>query len=321
MSASERIPAAGRILAIAVSPAVDRLVEVDRLVPGEIHRPRAVTVVPSGKALNAARAAAALGAPVTAVGLLRGHAGRWLEAALAGSSVEARFAWGAGETRTVTSVADAAEDRLTEFYELGDPMPAGDLDALEALVRSALAERPAVALMAGSLPPGTPADTYSRIVAMATAAEVPAAIDVGAATAATLAARPWLVKANAAEAAAALGTTVASVEDAVAAAARFGATGASVAIVTLGTAGAVARLGEGTWRVGAPPRHGPYPVGSGDAFLAGLLVGWLAGASPEDRLRLATGAAAANALVPGAGRLDPAVARAIALDVAVERLA
>jgi 1-phosphofructokinase family hexose kinase len=313
--------ATGRILAIAVSPAVDRLVEVDRLVPGEIHRPRTVTVVPSGKALNAARAAAALGAPVTAVGLLRGHAGRWLEEALAGSSVEARFAWGSGETRTVTSVADAEEGRLTEFYELGDPMLAGDLEALEALIGEALAERPAVALMGGSLPPGTPTETYPRIVVMAAAADVPAAVDVGAATATTLAARPWLVKANAAEAAAALGTTVATVEDAVAAVARFVAAGSSVAIVTLGTAGAVARLGEGTWRVGAPPRRGRYPVGSGDAFLAGLLVACLEGASPAEQLRLATGAAAANALVPGAGRLDPSVARAIALDVAVERLA
>ncbi|MGH2525137.1 MAG: PfkB family carbohydrate kinase, partial [Actinomycetota bacterium] len=50
--------------------------------------------------------------------------------------------------------------------------------------------------------------------------------------------------------------------------------------------------------------RGQYPVGSGDAFLGGLVTaldreeGW------EAALRLALGAAAANAELPGAGRLN-----------------
>ena len=53
----------------------------------------------------------------------------------------------------------------------------------------------------------------------------------------------------------------------------------------------------------APPRLGAYPVGSGDAALGGFLAALDAGASWPDALARAAGAAAANAQVPGAGRL------------------
>ena len=65
--------------------------------------------------------------------------------------------------------------------------------------------------------------------------------------------------------------------------------------------------------------RGRYPVGSGDAFLAGLVTsldreeGWHAA------LCSALGAATANAELPGAGRLDPSRAVELA-DRAVVRL-
>ena len=48
--------------------------------------------------------------------------------------------------------------------------------------------------------------------------------------------------------------------------------------------------------------HGHYPVGSGDAFLGGLLTELDRGASLVAALRTAIAAGAANALVPGPGR-------------------
>jgi len=51
-------------------------------------------------------------------------------------------------------------------------------------------------------------------------------------------------------------------------------------------------------------------VGSGDAFLAGLLVALERGDPWPSAIALALGAAAANAESPGAGHLDPARARA-----------
>ena len=49
---------------MAANPSIDRLYELERLTPGAIHRPRLVLSVAGGKGLNAARAAASLGAGV-----------------------------------------------------------------------------------------------------------------------------------------------------------------------------------------------------------------------------------------------------------------
>jgi sugar/nucleoside kinase (ribokinase family) len=54
----------------------------------------------------------------------------------------------------------------------------------------------------------------------------------------------------------------------------------------------------------APPALGAYPVGSGDAALGGFLAALDAGGDWEAAMALASGAAAANAEQPGAGRLD-----------------
>jgi fructose-1-phosphate kinase PfkB-like protein len=63
--------------------------------------------------------------------------------------------------------------------------------------------------------------------------------------------------------------------------------------------------------------RGRYPVGSGDAFLAGLVTALDRGDDWEAALRLALGAATANAEMPGAGKLDPARASALAAQAEV----
>lgn len=309
-----------RLVSVAANPAIDRLVGVERLVPGTIHRPDLVVAVPGGKGLNVARAAHALGADVVAAGILAGHAGRWVASTLATAGVDGRFAWTPGETRTATSVADRSAGTLTELYERGTPIDAAAWRELEAIVGNLLREEESIVTMAGSLPPGAPADAYARLVRLAEAAGAASVVDAGdAALEAAVAAGPWLVKINAAEAAGVLGRPVgpADAEEAARELVRLGAAGA---IVTLGAAGAVARFQGGTWRIGPPPMTGAYPVASGDAFLAGLAAGRLAGLDPEAMLRLAAGAAAANAIVPGAGVLDPERAVALAGEIRIERI-
>jgi fructose-1-phosphate kinase PfkB-like protein len=61
-------------------------------------------------------------------------------------------------------------------------------------------------------------------------------------------------------------------------------------------------------------------VGSGDAFLAGFLTGLGRGLPPDEALRLAGGAGAANARRPGQAELDTAEAERIAASLAVRSL-
>ncbi len=65
-----------------------------------------------------------------------------------------------------------------------------------------------------------------------------------------------------------------------------------------------------------PAAHrGPYSVGSGDAFTAGLLAAMARGATLPDALCLAGAAGAASARLPGQGELDPADVERTRLDV------
>src|SRR2546421_10406794 len=110
------------IVCVAGNPSIDKLFVVERLRPGEIHRPIDFVQVPGGKGLNVARAAATLGAHVRVAAVLCGHAGRWIEQALAEEGVAGRFVRGPGESRSSLSGADRETKRLTEVYEEGSPI-------------------------------------------------------------------------------------------------------------------------------------------------------------------------------------------------------
>jgi 1-phosphofructokinase family hexose kinase len=291
---------------VAGSPSIDRQHEIDALEPGTIHRPHSVVAVAGGKALNAARAANHLGANVRAVALLGGHTGRWVADALAEEGVALDVVDGPGETRMALSV-HAPDGPLTEFYEPAPEIEPEHWDALEAAVTSAARDAHWVAI-SGSLPPGAPPDAYTRLTHAARAGRARVALDArGEGLWGGLHAGPDFVKVNASEAAELGYTTAPALRE---------AAGGAAAAITHGADGMELATADGTLRA-IPPVTGRFPVGSGDAALGGFLTALDVGGDWAAALALATGAAAANAEVPGAGRLDGARAAQLARDVRV----
>lgn len=314
------VPAARRrIVIVAANPSVDRLYEVDRLDDGAIHRPLVVVARAGGKGLNAARAAIALGASVTVVGIVAGRAGDWIEEQLAGLGIDAPMARAWGETRTCISILDRSSGRMTELYERGDEIGPGAWDALEASVAAELARGDVGALtLSGSLPPGAPTDGYARIARIAATRSVPVIADAyGPALEAVLTERPAVVKVNASEAGDAAGLTIGDAVSAAAGGRVLRGRGAGAVVVTLGIAGAVVVSAAGEARLVPPDIQGDYPVGSGDAFLAGLAAAVVSGETLVEAARFGIAAGIANALVPGVGELDPAFAERLVPGVVV----
>lgn len=303
------------ILCVAGNPSVDKLFEVEALVPGEIHRPCGFLALPGGKGLHVAQVTTALGGDAIATGILAGHTGRWVAETLAAEGVRSDFAWGPGETRASLSVADRATGRLTEFYEDGRPTRAEDWSAVVEIVDRLVAQASWLAL-AGSLPAEADIEGYPRLLAAARRAGVPVAVDSrGPALARTVAEGPELVKINVHEAVELLGRPIEDVGQAREAAAeirrRAGGDG-HAAVITLGEEGMVLVGPDGAAWHGTVAARGDYPVGSGDALLGGLLTALVAGEPWPRAAALGLGAAAANAEMPGAGRLDPRRARELA---------
>ena len=300
------------ILCVAGNPAVDKLFEIDAISVGGIHRPTELVSRPGGKGLNVACTAGRLGAEVTAAGLLGGHAGRWIQEALAAEPVDGRFVWTSAETRSSLSVADQRTHQLTEFYEESPTITPGDWDKLVAVV-GRLIRQARWMTVSGTLPPGAPVDAYRPMIRAALLAGIPVALDAhGSTLTEVLRECPTLVKINASEAAEVVGTAVDDHHSALHACVvirdMIGGNGHAVG-VTLGERGAVIIDPSGDAHLLTLDVVGAYPVGSGDAFLAGLVVALEQGACWSEAARLAAGAAAANAEVRGVGVLDPERAR------------
>jgi 1-phosphofructokinase family hexose kinase len=289
------------ILVAAPSPSVDVTYLLDELRPHEIHRPRQVVKVPGGKALNATRVAAALGADVRVVAALGGPTGAWIAAELDRRGLPAHVVQTIETTRTCVSIAH--DGGLTEVYEPATPLTPAEWAAFADAVATEAHTRPQWTVIAGSLPAGAPPDAAAALVAAARAAGGRVCVDTsGPALASALDAGPDLVKVNAAEAADLLGQRG---TDPLELAHRLHDRCGGTAVVTAGVHGAAAWSVHSGHTVAPPARRGAYPVGSGDAFLAGLVVALDAGHDLATALRRATDAAAANAEIPGAGELSP----------------
>jgi fructose-1-phosphate kinase PfkB-like protein len=234
---------------------------------------------------------------VRAVALLGGHAGRWIAEQCEREGIELEAAWAQAETRSSLSVVEA-DQGLTEFYEHGAAVTSEEWRGFAELAARQLPQA-GWATISGSLPPGAPADGYVPLIRVARCAFDSREEGISA--------RPALVKVNAAEAAQLTGKA-----DALDAARTLHEAGGGAAIVTRGRDGAVMVAPDGRALSAAADAEGRYPVGSGDAFLGGLVVALEGGAGWDDALRAAIGAGAANAEQPGAGRLAPDRARAVA---------
>lgn len=314
-----------RLVCVSVNAAIDKIVAVDRLVAGEIHRPEILSVVAGGKAVNVARAAARLGLPAMLIPVVAGHAGAWLEEALANEGLATRPVRVAGESRSCLSILDRSTGRLTEIYEAGHKLDVAAWRAVEDAVTAELASDPdgSVVVVSGSLPPGVPADAYARVVRIAGSAGARCAVDIGGTELRHAVAQgPWLVKVNGEEAAAALDLPHGGFDATLSAAQSLRHSGAGLALVSLGVQGAILvdEAGIG-WRIGAPPELGPYGVGSGDSLLAGFLAAMAEGYPTAEAARRGSAVAAANALRAGQGEFDPADVARIAPRITLQHMA
>jgi tagatose 6-phosphate kinase len=123
----------------------------------------------------------------------------------------------------------------------------------------------------------------------------------GAALRETLRAKPELVKPNRSELAATLGRELKDEAAVTAAMRELCERGAQRVVVTAGKDPALAFDGHRWWRVHAPRIDVVNPIGSGDAFAAGLVSSLLRGEDLGEACRRASAAGAANALTLLAG--------------------
>lgn len=289
-------PAAPRVLAICLNPALDLTYEVAALHHGRCHRVDGVHIAAGGKAVNAARVLDALAVAVTLTGLCGGRTGDDLRGALAQTSIGDAFVEIAGETRRTVSVVDARGE-ATGLWEPGPEVAGPEWEALLARVESLLPSCEAV-IASGSLPAGVPGDAYAAITRLARAAGRPIVVDAdGDALRRALGAGPDVVKPNASELASVAGAT----GDAIAQARSLRDAGARTVVATRGADGLIAVDAERVLSARPPIAVDGNPTGAGDAAVAALARGLATGAPWPVMLGDAVALATASVMTPAAG--------------------
>lgn len=292
------------ILCVTPNPAVDRTLVVPRVKVGEIVRASQSIVAAGGKGLNVARVAHQLGADVTCSGFLGGHSGRLVADLAEQAGLSGAWTWIDGETRTCVIAVDPSGHDATVFNEQGPSVTAEDWRRLHPQAVE-VARRADAICVSGSLPPGSDSHDYARLLEGLRDTGTPTLVDTsGAALAAALAVEGIGIKINGDEASAIVGEPVRNVGQACRAARDLHRRTGGMVVLTLGAAGAVLANADGTWHAWPPTLRIVSTVGSGDAFLAGFVVGLTHGAAPSEALRRAVAAGAANALSISGGTID-----------------
>lgn len=292
------------ITVVTLNPAVDKTYRVPFLQPGRVHRVGKPSVCPGGKGINVAKVLKCLGLAVRVTGFVGGGTGDFILHGLDRLGIPHRMVRIPGETRTCLNILEEKGGMQTELLESGPPVPKGKWEALKETV-AVLAEGSSVVVFSGSLPPGLATDVYRELVLIVQARNAKAVVDAGGAPLArALEARPFTVKPNGAEMAALFQREEMSDSERLDALREWNRKGIPIACVTLGKRGALASVDGRVFRVIPPGIEAVNPVGSGDAFAAGLAAGIHRGEGIEETLALATAAAVSNAMQLKAGEVD-----------------
>jgi len=294
-----------RLATITLNSTLDRVIVAPDFRVGTITTRDEVYTMAGGKGVNVARAAHSLGVPVVAAGLVAGKCGEWIGALLTAEGVpHCLIPLPGGESRISTIIVDPRHNTSTVVNDRGPAVPSALWPEL--CSQLALAVRgSAWVVLAGAGLPGLPDAAYADLCAEVQIDGARVCVDARDRWLAhALSARPHLVKCNRHEAARLMGHPVRSVREAGQAARAWAAQALARVVISLGRDGAVAVKGEQAWHVTAPRVEALYPVGSGDAMMAGLVVALDRGAPLPEAVRYGVAVGTANTLVPGSGRCD-----------------
>ena len=256
---------------LTLNPSLDRTFNIDELVRAAVIRVRSSSVEAAGKGVNVARALATNGHDALAVIPIGGAPGTQMAQLLDVNGPPYEAVPIAGSVRSNLTVIEA-DGTVTKMNEPGPELSTIELSRhTDTLLARAVASQ-GWAVLAGSLPPGAPPDTYARIVAEARLSGVRSVIDTsGEALRLAVGAKPHLIKPNRDELEELTGSTIDTVGEAADAATELHETGIEQVLVSLGADGALLVDDTGLIYGKVSVDHVVNTIGAGDTLLAGFL--------------------------------------------------
>ncbi|MHA6485012.1 1-phosphofructokinase family hexose kinase [Paenibacillus sp. strain BS8-2] len=307
------------IVTVTLNASIDKTYYVPSWSKGSGARAVQTISTAGGKGLNVARVLRQLGHErVVATGFTAGYNGMYIVEQIAKEGIRPAFVQAEGESRICMNVIDQSDGSSTEVLEAGIEVGEAQLTELKGMLRL-VSKEAALVIFAGSLPRGVPNSLYAELIGIAHEEGARAFLDAsGDALLLGLAGKPDFVKPNEEEMNALL--PVEERGDSRRGLEILMEQGITQAVITLGSAGAVAGAEGQLYRVVPPSLQAVNAVGSGDAFVAGYAFGFVRGWPATECLRYAASAGSANAMSPMTGDVRADLMTAMLEQVKVETL-
>ena len=307
------------ILTLTVNPAIDRTINVDRLVFEDRAYILSSKDTPGGRGLNAAMVIHSFGGKTTAVLPAGGTSGERFEEFLRDAGFPIVVVRIKNKVRTNLTLTD--KNGLTmKLNEPGPTLTKAEFTKLDKVVREKM-DRVSWVMLCGSLPPGVPETFYASLIEFAHKKKVKTLLDTdGEALRHGLEAKPTVVKPNQAEAERLLNTALLTRTHYLSAVDKILRMGAECVVLSLGSRGVVSASAGGMLEAIPPRVDAISPIGAGDALAAVFVQKLEEHKDFPDALRWGVAAGTASAALPGMQFASRAQAAKIYEQVEIRRV-
>lgn len=283
------------ILVVNLNASVDKRYEMSDINKGSVMRAKSVENTPGGKGIHVANVATILDEECLVTGFLGGKTGEFIEEKLKEYGIKNDFVKINGETRECLAVI--TDDLIqTEILEPGPMVDKKEQnDFIEKFKE--LSEKANIVVVSGSVPRNIKTNFYKELIDVTKNTEKKFLLDTsGELLIEGIKGNPYFIKPNRDEIEALTGRKISSIEDAICEIKYFQSQGIEFVVISLGGEGSVAGFNGKFYRVSVPKVNAINPVGSGDAYVAGVAIALAREYDIIDILKLASACGTANAI-------------------------
>ena len=282
------------IYTVTFNPALDYILELDKLEIGKIQKSKTELILPGGKGINVSTVLTNLEIDNIALGYKAGFVGAELERLLRNMNVKTDFIdleegnsrinvkiSGEEETAINTNGPQISENKILELLEKLKTLNENDY-----------------LVLSGSIPSSIKDDIYEKICSIVKKQNVKIVVDATKnLLVQALKYNPFLIKPNNEELGEIFGVEIHTKEDAYVYGKKLKEMGAQNVLVSMGKIGAalIDEVGQ-EYFIKSPEGKRVNTVGSGDSMVAGFIAGFLKYNNYNDALRMGVSAGSASAL-------------------------
>lgn len=282
------------IYTVTFNPALDYILELDKLEIGKIQKSKTELILPGGKGINVSTVLTNLEVENIALGYKAGFVGAEIERLLKNMSVKTDFIdLGEGNSRINVKISGEEETAInTNGPKISENKILELLDKLKTLNENDFL------VLSGSIPSSIKDDIYEKICSIVKKQNVKIVVDATKnLLVQALKYNPFLIKPNNEELGEIFGVEIHTKEDAYVYGKKLKEMGAKNVLVSMGKTGAalIDEAGQ-EYFLKSPEGKRVNTVGSGDSMVAGFIAGFLKYNNYNDALKMGVSAGSASAL-------------------------